>query len=293
MYLMDTLTRTLFYVFLVTSMLGLGMKVRKDEILAVFRTKGWLVRSLVANFIIIPALGVLAARTIPMKPENALALILLACAPGGLSALQFLTKAKDEKTLAHAGATAFLFTFLSIFISPALIAVSLPQRMPIATPYGGAILLLAVFMLLPLVLGTLIHDMAEATSRKLAGPIALIGTLAFVGVIIKTQALSKLAKAEVGKPALAGIIVFILLSMLIGWILGGPRRETRPLLATASSMRNAALGLAIAVRSFPDSGAVTPLVAFVSLMIPANLLLTLLSQMAAKRRAKKAAMKSA
>jgi BASS family bile acid:Na+ symporter len=293
MYLMDTLTKTFFYIFLVTSMLGLGMKVRRDEILAVFRTKEWLLRSLAANFLLIPALGVLAARTIHMKPENALALILLACAPGGLSSLQFLTKTKDQETLAHAGGTAFMLTFLSIFISPALIAVSLPQRMPVAAPYGGAILMLAVFMLLPLVLGTLIHDMAKAAARKLAGPFALIGTLAFVGVIIKTQALSKLAKAEVGKPALAGIIIFILLSMLIGWILGGPRRETRPLLATASSMRNVALGLAIAARSFPESGAVTPLVAFVSIMIPANLLLTLFSNMARKRRAKKAAAKSA
>lgn len=56
-------------------------------------------------------------------------------------------------------------------------------------------------------------------------------------------------------------------------------------------MRTVALGLAIAVRSFPDSGVVTPLVTFTSLMIPANLLLTLFSQMAQKRRAKKAANK--
>ncbi len=293
MYLMDSLTRTLFYVFLVTSMLGLGMKVRRDEILGIFKKRDWLLRIFVANFLIIPALGVLATRTITMKPENAVAMILLACAPGGLSALQFLTKTKDEETLATAGSTAFLLTFLSIFISPALIAVSLPQRAPITAPYGGAILLLAVFMLLPLVLGTLIHDMAGATARRLAGPFALIGTIAFVGVIIKTQALSKLAKAEVGRPALTGIIIFILLSMFVGWILGGPRRETRPLLATASSMRNVALGLAVAVRSFPDSGAVAPIVAFASLMIPANLLLTIFSKMGQKRQAKKAAAKSA
>ncbi len=57
-------------------------------------------------------------------------------------------------------------------------------------------------------------------------------------------------------------------------------------------MRHAALGLAIAARSFPDSGIVTPLVAFVSIMIPANLPLTLFSKMAQKRRAKKAASKS-
>ncbi len=219
MYLMDTLTRAFFYVFLVGSMLGIGLKVRNDEILGVVRDKGWLFRSLAANFIIIPALGVLAARTIPMKPENALALILLACAPGGTSALQFLTKVKDEEALAYAGGTAFLLTFLSILISPALIAVSVPQRMPVEAPYGGAILLLGVFMLLPLVLGTFVHIKAEAVAHKLAGPVSLIGTLAFIGIIVKTLALTKQAKADVGKPALAGIIGFILVSMLVGWIL--------------------------------------------------------------------------
>ncbi len=68
MYLIDTLTRAFFYVFLVGSMLGIGLKVRKDEILGVVRNKGWLLCSLAANFLIIPVLGVLAARTIQMRP---------------------------------------------------------------------------------------------------------------------------------------------------------------------------------------------------------------------------------
>lgn len=289
MFLLDPLTRTLFYVFLAGSMLGIGLKVGKDEILSVFRRKDWLLRSIAANFLIIPILGVLAARVVPMKPENALALILLACAPGGMSALQFLTKAKGEETLAYAGGTAFFLTFLSIVVSPALIALALPREMTILSPYGKALALLAVFMLLPLVLGVFVREKAGAAARKLAGPASLIGTFAFFGVLIKTLALTKQAKAELAIPAIAGIIGFILVSMAVGWILGGPKKETRPILATASSMRHVALGLAIAVRSFPESGAITPLVAFASFMIPANLLLTVLSSVSRKRRVKKAA----
>jgi BASS family bile acid:Na+ symporter len=292
MFLMDSLTKALFYVFLVGSMLGIGLKVKKDEILAVVRDKNWLMRVFAANFLLIPALGVLAASVIHMKPENALALILLACTPGGLGAFQFLTKTKEESTLAYAGGTMFLLSFFSVLISPALIALALPKGMSLTLPYGKAILFLLLFILLPLALGTFIHSKAGAAARKLAGPVALIGTIAFLGVLVKTLSMTKWAKGEVGKGGLIGIILFILISMLIGWILGGPRKATRPVLATSSSMRNVALVLAISVRSF-DVAVLTPLVAFAAIMIPANLLFTVIIKVAGKRAAKRARKSSA
>jgi BASS family bile acid:Na+ symporter len=102
-----------------------------------------------------------------------------------------------------------------------------------------------------------------------------------------TLSMTNEAKASIGKWGILGMMVFILFSMFIGWIMGGPQKETRPLLATASSMRFVALGLAIAIRSFPEAGLEFPLVAFASLMIPANMVLTVITMIRAKR-AKKA-----
>ena len=290
MFLMDTLTKALFYVFLVGSMLGIGLKVGKDEILSVVRDKSWLVRMFVANFLLIPAVGILAARALPMKPENALALILLACAPGGMSAVQFLSKKKEAAALAYGGGTTALLSFLSIFISPFLITLAIPKGMTLTVPYGKAILFVSLFMLLPLVLGILVHRTAEKAAHKLGGPVALIGTLAFIAVIIRLLALTKWAKGELGKRGLIGIILFILISMLIGWILGGPRKFTRPVLATASSMRFIALCMAITIRSF-DSAVMTPLVAFASIMVTANLVFMVILKVGGKRAEKRAAAK--
>jgi BASS family bile acid:Na+ symporter len=290
MFLMDTLTKALFYVFLVGSMLGIGLKVGKDEILSVVRDKSWLVRMFVANFLLIPAVGILAVKALSMKPENAVALIVLACAPGGMSALQFLSKKKEAAALAYGGGTTALLSLLSIFISPALIALALPKGMTLTVPYGRAILFVSLFMLLPFVLGIFIHGTAGKTADKLAGPVSLIATVAFIAAMIKILSLTKAAKGEMGKRGLIGILLFILVSMFIGWLLGGPRKFTRPVLATASSMRNIALGLAIAVRSF-DSAVMTPLVAFVAIMVPANLLYMLISKVTGKRAEKRAAEK--
>jgi len=73
--------------------------------------------------------------------------------------------------------------------------------------------------------------------------------------------------------------------MVIGWFMGGPVREQRQLLATVTSMRNAAVCLAIA-RQMPSGGALmTPLIAFSLLMVPPNTLLSLYSAIRARRAA--------
>jgi BASS family bile acid:Na+ symporter len=283
MFLMDPLTKALFYVFLVGSMLCIGLKVGKDEILSVVKDKSWLVRTFIANFILIPALGILAAKALAVKPENALALIVLACAPGGMSALQFLSKKNDAAALAYGAGTTALLSFFSIFLTPALIALAIPKGMTVTVPYGKAVLFVSLFMLLPLLLGILVQGTAGPVARKLAGPVSLIATLAFVGAMVKMLDFTKWAKGEVGTKGLMAIVVFILVSMLIGWILGGPRKFTRPVLATASGMRNVALGLAIAVRSF-DAAVMTPLVAFMAIMVPLNTVYMLISKVAGKAR---------
>lgn len=283
---MDPLARSFFYLFIIASMLGVGLKVRGDEVLGALKSKGLMTRALLANFVIIPAFGILCARIIPMKPELAMTLVILACAPGGLSALQFLTKAKDEESLSFVGGIAIVISFLAIFISPAMMALALPQEMSLTTPYARAFVFLLVFLLVPLLLGVFMNQRARTIAPKLAKIIALIGTLAFVVVIVMTLSMTKEAKATVGKWGILGMLVFILFTMAIGWLMGGPRKETRPLLATASSMRFVALGLVISLRSYPEAGLEYPLVAFASLMIPANTILTVITNIRS-RKAKK------
>lgn len=286
MYVMDPLARSFFYIFIIASMLGVGLKVRGDEVLGALKSKGLMTRALLANFVIIPAFGILCARIIPMKPELAMTLVILACAPGGLSALQFLTKAKDEESLSFVGGIAIVISFLAIFISPAMMALALPQEMSLTTPYARAFVFLLVFLLVPLLLGVFMNQKARTIAPKLAKIIALIGTLAFVVVIVMTLSMTKEAKATVGKWGILGMLVFILFAMAVGWLMGGPRKETRPLLATASSMRFVALGLVISLRSYPEAGLEYPLVAFASLMIPANTILTVITKIRS-RKAKK------
>jgi len=285
MSLMDPLSRMLFFVFLITSMLGIGLSVSWGAIVATLRKTGLMIRSLLVNFVVVPLLGLLFIRLFPMRPEVALAFLFLACAPGGLSAIQFTSK--DKEALAFAGALATSLTFLSIFISPLLITLFLPPGLPLAVPYARAFWFVVLFLILPLVVGILLHNRMQALATKLAKILSLIGTISFVAVIILTMSVKKEAQAAAGSEAQGIMLLFIVIVMLIGWFMGGPKKGNREVLATASSMRNIALCLAIVLTSFPDRGVEANLIAFVALMIPVNMVFTVGGSIIDKIRAKR------
>ena len=146
------------------------------------RSKGFLLRALLANFVAVPIVGIVLTRTLPFKPEAAAALLLLACTPGGISALQFTTRIKGASLFA--GSSAFLLSFVAVFLSPALVALVLPGDISVVIPYGRALLFVVVFLLLPLVAGTLVRNRAERLAEKLSKPCAIISLVLFFVVLV-------------------------------------------------------------------------------------------------------------
>lgn len=270
MFLMDTLSRILIFVFLITAMLSLGLQTTAGDLRSLLGSKGLLVRSLLANFVAVPIVGLVLARTLPFKPEAATALLLLACTPGGISALQFTTKIKGVSLFA--GSCAFLLAFVAVFLSPALLALFLPGDISVVIPYGRALLFVVVFLLLPLVAGTLVRSRAERLAQKLSKPCAIMSAVLFIVVVLLIMGLRKEAMNAVGKEALLYMLLFIIISMAVGWFMGGPAKETRRVLATVTGMRHVALCLLIALNTFPDPAVQTSLVAFSALMVPPNTL---------------------
>ena len=269
--MLNNLQQSVMALFLITSMAGIGLQVDWRDFIALSRHKKLLLPALAINFLIIPLLGWGVTRLIAMPPLNAEALIILSCAPGGLSAVQFTSKSKDA--LVFAGQTALLFVYLAIFISPLLISLFLPVGMHLIVPYGRVLAYVSFFLMLPLAIGLAVRHGNAKLAQRLARPTAFIGTASFVLFIILTLSLRRSVMAEIDHREVIGIIAFVLVMMVIGWLSGGPKRETRRVLAAASSMRNVALALAITTRSFPGTGIEVPLVAFFALMVTPNMLL--------------------
>ncbi|EGJ50903.1 bile acid:sodium symporter family protein [Desulfocurvibacter africanus] len=287
MFLLDTFQKVLFLLFLVLSMLSIGLVTGMRDLRAVFAARGLLARALLVNFIVVPALGTAIVLLLPLDPPAAAALLILACTPGGPSALQFTKQA--EGTTALAGVLTFLLTLLAVFVSDWLLRLVLPAAIQPVVPRWEAMIYLKVYFLLPLVAGMLLFAWQPGLAARLARPMALAGAVSFIAFMVYTGGARREAMADIEGMALGAMLVFFLLSLAAGWVLGGPARESRQVMATAASMRNVALCLAMANASPQGHAVLVPLVAFSLLMVPPNMLFTVYGALQARRENRKPA----
>ena len=103
----------LSYLFIVVYMLSVPLETRSGEILQTLGNLNLMGRALLANFVIIPILGILIARFFDLPADIRTGFLLLAIAPGGLLALQFARVSKGNRVLAVA--LLFVFCLLAIF----------------------------------------------------------------------------------------------------------------------------------------------------------------------------------
>jgi predicted Na+-dependent transporter len=284
-FLLSGPEKLLAVTFLVTTLLSVGLRTGVAEVRALLASRALLTRMLLANFVVVPLLGFAIARSFALPPPTTGALLLLACIPGGLSAMQFTSKVKGEEALA--GAMLVVLNLLALAVSPLIVRLAEPAGVDLALPYG-LLAFLAPWVLVPLGAGIATRELWPQTAAALAKVTGIVGVLAFVVFMTVTKSARKEALQSVGGPAVLAMALLIAGSMLAGWVLGGPTRESRQVSANATSMRNAALCLAMA-RGAQTGDAVTPLVAFSLLMVPPNMLLMLAGSILTKRAARRTA----
>ena len=275
MFLLDTTEKLLITAFLVTTMLGIGMQTRPEDLHSLMTSKDLLVRTILSNFLMVPIAGAAIISFLPLQRPVAGALLLLACTPGGISSLQFTSRAKGSA--ARAGAIPLLLSLLAVFISPWILQLALPGKVQVVIPYGRTLVFLMVFMALPSFAGMLMLNSMPRAAGKLAKPVGLAGIAAFVAFMVVSRSIRQTAAGEIGAVAVGAMLLLVLASMTIGWVIGGPTANGRRILASATSMRNAALCLAIVHSSAPGHAVLVPLIAFSLIMVPPNMLFTIFS----------------
>ena len=88
------------------------------------RDRALFTRALIANCIVIPALGLLLVHLFPLAPDARVGILLLAAIPGTPIALQFTRQAKTR--LAFAATMTFVLSLVSVAMAPLAIEV-MPQ----------------------------------------------------------------------------------------------------------------------------------------------------------------------
>jgi BASS family bile acid:Na+ symporter len=283
---LEPLPKILTYIFLISTMLAIGLTVTWPEILTTLRDRRLMGRVLLANLFLVPLLGYLLILAFPLSSGPKLAFALLALAPGGLKAIQFTDKVKGN--LAFAGAAFFILSLLSIVLTPLLAKILLPLETGLELPFLKIILFVLLCLLFPLLVGFEIRGRSGKVTDVLARIVLIVSNISFVATVLVTASVNRQAMGRIGVNALLALLLLVVLSMVIGWWLGGPERENRRVLAIATSMRNAGLCLIISMRAFPESDADVTVIAFMGLMVTPNMLFTVYHTIRERRRQKRA-----
>ena len=235
-------------IMLVALTFGAGLQVDRERLAAAFKNVNLLVWALIANFIIIPALGVLLAKLFRLPPFIATGFLLMAIAPG--VPLVLASVRKRGGSLGFAVALELLLPLLSIITVPLTAALVLPAAAG-KIPVGQFVKTLVLFQLAPLLIGIVLGYRVPTLAQKLARPLQLVFFIAAIALIAIVFPKLVVSVATVyGSHGMLAMLCLVLLSLTIGWAFGGPARENRRVLAIGSTLRNIGLCALIATTSF-------------------------------------------
>jgi BASS family bile acid:Na+ symporter len=261
--------------FVAVVMFSIGLRTSGGELVNILRSRSLFTRTLVANCLLIPALGLVLVRIFRLSPDASIGIVLLASIPGTPIALQFTRMSKTK--LAFAATVTFVLSLVSVVMTPLAIEV-----MPLAVrrnerPVLILIANIALYIALPLGVGIWAARRAPKAAQRLELPLSLLATIVFLFLMWETRLVRRQALETIrGGGAILAMLALLLLSMLIGWLIGGPDRETRRVLATSTGMRSVIVVLYVARYCFPSTNVYMIPVVYLSLMVPANLLFHLL-----------------
>jgi BASS family bile acid:Na+ symporter len=110
-----------------------------------------------------------------------------------------------------------------------------------------------VTVLVPLVTGMLVRARVPATAERIGPVLSLAAKLLLVAAAAVLLAVMwRSVWAATGQGAVAAITVFVVGSLAVGHLLGGPERETAVVLGMSCACRHPAIAFAIASANFPD-----------------------------------------
>jgi bile acid:Na+ symporter, BASS family len=178
-----------------------------------------------------------------------------------------------------------MLVLAAICFTPLIAKLILPAQTKLSVPYDRVATIALLYMVFPGLIGIAMRGWGEGEEAVMIGKVAFISArVFFLAWVILVTAEQSRAIRQLGIATLAAMVLLIIGSMIIGWLLGGPQRENRRILATGTSMRNVALCAVIASESFPGTKVDLAIVAFSALMVTPNSFLAFYENYQKKRR---------
>jgi BASS family bile acid:Na+ symporter len=204
--------------------------------------------ALVANFVLMPLAALLIARAFRLDQPLGVALLLL----GGAAGAPFLPKLAGvaRGNLAFAAGLMVLLMVLTVGYMPLVMPLLLEGVSVDASAIARS---LVILMLLPLVIGLAVRARLAVLAGRVAPVLNKLSTLSLTIMIVLMLVTNVGNILDLfGSRGVLASIVFLLAGFALGWLLGGPARDTRSVLAMGTAQRNIAAALVVGGQNFED-----------------------------------------
>jgi BASS family bile acid:Na+ symporter len=270
MHFFSILMNLFTLVFVVTSMLAMGLSLTVAQIVAPLRNPRLVLAALAANFILAPALAYGIGNLLALSDGLRFGLLLVSTAAGAPFLPRLAQLARGDVAFSVGLMTLLVVT--TIFYMPLV----LPLLMGGVTvnPWEIARTLI-LLMFVPLTTGLLIRAHYRETAETWvpyltkASNIALV-TLLLAGLIVNLSAIVEI----IGAAGILAALLFLLSCFAAGFLLGGNQGSLRLVLALGTAQRNLAAALAVATASFTEDPAVIVMILVLGLVDLSVLLFT-------------------
>jgi len=235
-------------IFMLSSMLAMGFSLTLREIVEPLRNLQLVILSLAANFVLVPLLALALLLIFPLTEGLSIGLLLLGNAAGAAFLPKLAQAAKGD--VAFAVGLMVLLMVATIAYLPVVLPLLLPG---IAIDPWAIARSLVLLLLIPLAIALFIRarygEVAEGL-LPLMNQAANLSLLA-LGVAFFVVYFTDLVGA-IGTTAILVTIIFVTVSLAIGYVLGGPGGGTKRVLGVGTAQRNLSAALAIAALNFTD-----------------------------------------
>lgn len=255
------------YLFILTSMLFIGLGHTYRDIVAPFKNMKLVLLALIVNIVLIPVAGYLIATMFALSGVMVVGFLLMTSAPGASYGPRLAEVSGGD--VPFATGLMFLLCTVALVSTPVTLFLLLPEGAVINVwPVIRTLLLL---MAVPMVAGLLIRAKLPEIADKLQNPVVwasyvmilIVIIIAFLTRIFSPNPAGGLSDLF-GTFGIAAIVIAVGISIILGYLFGGPKAGIRKSMAMGSAIRNAGMALLFATSIFGDIGEVlTVLIAYI------------------------------
>ena len=247
-HVLSVLANGAVLLFVVATMLAVGLSLTVSQILAPLRRARLVVFALVANFVVVPVLAFALTRLIPLSDPLRIGLILLGVSAGA----PFLPKLAQfaHGNIAWSVGLMVLLMVVTIIYLPIVLPLLLPDIR--VDPLSIAMSLILT-MLLPLGIALLVRARYPEPAGQLQPLMTQVSNVALL-VVLLTSLLANFEEL-IGVIGTGGILAALILiggGVVIGYLLGGPGGDMRSVLGLGTGQRNISAALLVSTQSFTD-----------------------------------------